>query len=234
MNAHELADRLHDGDTPAADVPPIVLIVDDHTDTLDIFDSCLTARGYWVARATTALEALECAQDIQPDAIVTDVSLEGDMDGTDLIRELHADDKLRNVPVLVVTGRDPRALPSFSGLSISGLLLKPVATATLVSRVEQVLHPSVPAAATEEVPAAAPPLDEPPVAVPELKGAPRAAGKVDKRHRECPRCGTRLTWVEMRRLRGVAFDYYRPCSNGCGLSCFNRDAQAFEFLITSS
>ena len=56
--------------------------------------------------------------------------------------------------------------------------------------------------------------------------------KVDKTHRCCPHCGTRLTWIETRRWQGVAYDYYRDCPSGCGLSCFNRDTQAFEDLIT--
>jgi CheY-like chemotaxis protein len=131
---------VHRDRTTAGDIPPIVLIVDDHHDTLEVYDALLTGRGYWVARAATGMEALECAQDLQPDAIVTDVGLRGDMDGTDLIRELHADQRLRTIPVLVVTGRNPRDLPSFAGLPISGLLLKPVAADTLVTRVEHILQ----------------------------------------------------------------------------------------------
>jgi two-component system, OmpR family, alkaline phosphatase synthesis response regulator PhoP len=137
---HELMDGVQGGRTAAADIPPIVLVVDDHDDTLDLYDALLTERGYWVARAATGLEALESAQDLHPDAIVTDVGLAGDMDGAALIRELCADRKLRKVPVLVVTGRNPRDLPSFAELQISGLLLKPVAAETLVTRVEHILN----------------------------------------------------------------------------------------------
>ncbi len=123
-------------------IPPIVLVVDDHQDTLDLYDRLLSDRGCWVARATSGVEALECAQDLRPDAIVTDVGLPGGMDGADLIRLLHADEKLCKVPVLVVTGCQPRDLPSFSGLPISALLVKPVAPETLVTRVEQLLRAS--------------------------------------------------------------------------------------------
>lgn len=138
--AHEVRDRLHAGSADGSDIPPIVLVVDDHDDTLDVYSALLTDRGYWVARAASGVEALECAQDLQPDAIVTDVGLPGEMDGADLIRELHADQKLRKVPVLVVTGRNPRDLPSFAGLPISGLLVKPVNAQTLVTRVEHLLR----------------------------------------------------------------------------------------------
>jgi CheY-like chemotaxis protein len=138
--AHELTDRLHVDGAGGSDIPPIVLVVDDHDDTLDLYTALLTNRGYWVARAASGVEALERAQDLQPDAIVTDVGLPGAMDGADLIRGLHADNKLRKVPVLVVTGRSPRDLPSFAGLPISGLLVKPVDAETLVTRVEHILR----------------------------------------------------------------------------------------------
>jgi CheY-like chemotaxis protein len=132
--------RVDGGRMATTDIPPIVLVVDDHDDTLDLYDALLSRRGYWVARAATGFEALECAQHLQPDAIVTDVGLPGEMDGADLVRELCEHEKLRKVPVLVVTGRDPRDLPSFAGLPISGLLLKPVAAETLLARVERLLQ----------------------------------------------------------------------------------------------
>ncbi len=119
-----------------------MLVVDDNTNTLSAYDELLSAEGYWVACATSGLEALDCARDLKPDVIVTDVGLSGDMDGTELIRRLRADPGLAEVPVLVVTGRTPRELPSFTGLQMSGLLLKPVAAETLVSRVTQALSRS--------------------------------------------------------------------------------------------
>jgi CheY-like chemotaxis protein len=224
-STHELMERIHMSASATADIPPIVLLVEDHIDTLDVYDAMLSNRGYWVARAMNGLDALECAQDLQPDAIVTDVALPGDMDGTDLIRELHADQKLRDVPVLVVTGRDPRNLPSFAGLVVSGLLLKPVAPDTLVGTIERILDARP--TSTENGP--------PPATAPTHRstGGPVAASsKVDKKHRCCPHCGACLTWVETRRVMGVAYDYYRVCPSGCGLSCFNRDTETFEHLIT--
>ena len=138
--AHDVIELLDNGGVPAADIPPIVLVVDDHHDTLELYDRLFSEHGYWVACAVSGLQALEFAHDIQPDIIVTDVGLPGDMDGIDLIRELRADEKLCKVPVLVVTGRDPRDLPSFAGLVICGLLLKPIAPTTLVSIIENILQ----------------------------------------------------------------------------------------------
>jgi CheY-like chemotaxis protein len=222
----ELMERIHLNASSAADIPAIVLLVEDHIDTLDAYDAMLSRCGYWVARAVNGLEALECAQDLQPDAIVTDVGLPGDMDGTDLIRELRADQKLRDVPVLVVTGRDPRDLPSFAGLVVADLLLKPVAPETLVGTIERILDSRSTNIENGQPPATAP--------MRESTGGPAAASsKVDKKRRCCPHCGTGLTWLETRRWMGVAYDYYRVCPNGCGLSCFNRGTETFEHLITN-
>jgi DNA-binding response OmpR family regulator len=132
---------LHSGPTGPADttVPPILLVVDDHDDTRDMYDGLLSASGYWVACASTGLEAFEYARDIQPDVVITDLGLPGHVDGAELIRELRSDRSLQKVPVLVVTGREPRDLPSLAGLDISALLLKPVAPETLIARIQAAL-----------------------------------------------------------------------------------------------
>jgi len=223
---------VHGERTGTADLPPIVLVVDDHDETLDLYDTLLSDQGFWVARAANGLEALEYAQDLQPDAVVTDVGLPGDMDGTDLIRELRADGKLHNVPVIVVTGRSPRDLPSFAGLPISGLLLKPVAPETLVTRVGQILRPRDGGAGAPVAPVETERSEHSrrtSVGAKDTLSRPN----VDKKSRLCPHCGTQLTWLETRRWNGMSYDYYRACTNGCGLSCFNRNTQAFELLIKS-
>ena len=227
----ELMDLVHSGNRASADIPPIVLVVDDHEDTLELYDICLSAEGYWVARAANGLEALECAQDLRPDAIITDMALGEEMNGADLLRELRADLALREIPVLVVTGRGPRDLPSLAGLDTAGLLLKPVAPETLVSQVATVLRTSPSLLSARSgigshigIPPAAQPGG---VAV--RKGVvPRG----DKKRRDCPRCGTRLSWVETRRWDGVVCDYYRACTEGCGLFFYNRARQEWETLMS--
>ena len=64
------------------------------------------------------------------------------MDGAELIRQLRADPSLCDVPILAVTGHDPRDVPSLGGIKVAGLLLKPVAPETLLARVEAALEQS--------------------------------------------------------------------------------------------
>lgn len=225
----ELMHLVHSGERPIAEIPPIVLLVDDHEDTLEMYDACLSAAGYWVARAGSGLEALECAQDLRPDAVVTDIGLGGDMDGTDLLRELRADAALRDIPVLVVTGRKPREMPSLAGVETAGLLIKPVAPETLAARVASVLRTSPSLNARKPVGSfpAIPPQPESAAKI----VAKTPAASVDKKRRTCPKCGSGLTWVETRRCEGVVCDYYRACSHGCGLFFFNRTLREWEMLL---
>ena len=223
---------VHSGEHETNQIPPIILVVDDHQDTADLYDAILSERGYWVARATNGLEALEYAQDLLPDAIVTDIGLPGEMDGTDLIRELRTDETLRRVPVLVVTGREPRDLPSLAGIEMHGLLRKPIEPETLVTRVQNALVGSdatgdrvLPANTSAPAPEAAVRLS------PSPSGVVAPPLKVDKKRRTCPQCGLRLSWVETRRYDRCVYDYYRGCGNGCGVFCFDRQQQSFELLI---
>lgn len=229
-SSEELMDLVHSGNRGTARIPPIVLVVDDNEDTLELYDICLSAEGYWVARAANGLEALECAQDLRPDAIITDMGLGDEMDGADLLRELRADAALREIPVLVITGRGPRDLPSLAGLDMAGLLLKPVAPETLVSRVATVLRTSPPLSGRTPIGSH---IGIPPAAQPDGARVKKAVvPRVDKKRRACPQCGTKLSWVETRRWDGVVCDYYRNCSEGCGLFFFNRARQEWETLMS--
>jgi CheY-like chemotaxis protein len=208
-------------------IPPIVLVVDDHEDTVEMYDALLSGEGYWVARASNASEAFEYAHDVRPDAIVTDLGLPG-IDGSELIRQLQADPALQDVPILAVTGREPRDLPSLSGLVMSALLLKPVAPETLLRRLEAALAQS---AALRNRSTAALSTVEPLLA---KSAALRAQGRrgesAEGPGRPCPNCGEPLEWIESGELGSTTYDYYRWCSNKCGLYCFNQATGAFELL----
>jgi CheY-like chemotaxis protein len=228
MKSHfELMDLVHASDA-AESIPPVLLVVDDHADTLDMYDALLSGEGYWVARAETALEAFEYAQDLKPDAIITDIGLPGEMSGVDLIREVRADRWLQSTPIVAVTGREPRDLPSLSGVQFSALLLKPVAPGTLLARVATAVSQSsaLKGPAHAPRPQAEPLVDGSRDKLAHLK--PRI--KNAHRHRVCPKCGKRLAWLETGRLGGAVYDYYRWCDNGCGLYCYDRERETFERL----
>jgi hypothetical protein len=65
--------------TATSDIPPIVLIVSTH-DGAQQYDAVVSRHGDWVANAASEPEALECAHDLQPDAVIVDICLGGAID----------------------------------------------------------------------------------------------------------------------------------------------------------
>jgi adenylate cyclase len=58
--------------------------------------------GYRFAEASDGLIALELARDLEPDAVILDLMLPR-LGGLEVLAQLQADDKLRHVPVVVIT-----------------------------------------------------------------------------------------------------------------------------------
>ncbi len=109
-----------------------VLVVDDEPDALRLFGRMLTecGRGYRVLRASDGRQALEIVRREPVDVILLDL-LMPEMDGFQLLAIRNDDPTLREVPVVLVSARDPLAQPIVShalavtcrgGLSVHQLL----------------------------------------------------------------------------------------------------------------
>ena len=214
-------------DTGGTQIPPIVLVVEDDRDTRDMYEALLNAEGFWVLKVANAVEAMEYAKDFHPDAVLTDLGLPGESDGADLIRDLRADPDFELTPIIAVTGRQPRELPSLRGLELSAVLLKPVSPAALVERLTAALdHSTVLRARSAAL------LEEVPVLLKRSRAAigrsSRSAAAAVRRARPCPRCVQPLTWFKQSRVGQDQIDYFEPCERGCGLFSFNRSTEQFQ------
>src|SRR5437762_12600075 len=83
---------------------PVVLVVDDHDDTREMYVQCLEAVGHVPRSATTCADALAQARAGGIDAIILDRRLP-DGDGADVCRTLRSDPRTRALPVIVLSGR---------------------------------------------------------------------------------------------------------------------------------
>jgi CheY-like chemotaxis protein len=83
--------------------PPVVLIVDDHEDSLAMYALGLLAMGFQPTTASTGEDAFDRACRIRPDAVVVDMSLPG-ISGLDLTRRLRSDSRTKNTGIVVLTG----------------------------------------------------------------------------------------------------------------------------------
>jgi CheY-like chemotaxis protein len=55
--------------------PPIVLIVEDDLDTVELYEEYLNGSGYWVATAQNSHEGCRTFDELQPDIVVADLGL---------------------------------------------------------------------------------------------------------------------------------------------------------------
>src|SRR5438270_1231539 len=77
-----------------------VLVVDDHPDTGEVLSRLLQRRGYDAVAALSGEEALARLSGALPSVIVLDVAMPG-MNGAELLRQIRADPRLKDVPVVV-------------------------------------------------------------------------------------------------------------------------------------
>jgi CheY-like chemotaxis protein len=122
-----------------------VLLVDDKPEVLQLFARMLasTRRGYRVLRATSGQQALSMLRERRPDVMLLDLIMPG-MGGFQVLREKNQDPTIQEIPVIVVSAKDPSGEPIVSdtltvtrsgGLSMRDLL-------ACIQAVSEVLAPS--------------------------------------------------------------------------------------------
>ena len=80
-----------------------LLIVDDDPGVGETFARMLTLNGHTVTTVQSADAALEAARTELPDAMILDMRMPV-ISGLDFLRQLRRDNRLRDMPVAIVTG----------------------------------------------------------------------------------------------------------------------------------
>ncbi len=92
-----------------------ILVVDDEADLRLMVSRGLAKRGYEVTGGKDGREALEQARRLLPDLIILDIFLPF-MNGDDVVRALKKDEKLKQIPVILISsvpeGLDEKAAAS--------------------------------------------------------------------------------------------------------------------------
>jgi chemosensory pili system protein ChpA (sensor histidine kinase/response regulator) len=83
---------------------PTVMVVDDSLTVRKITSRLLTRERYQVLTAKDGVDALEQLAEFQPDVMLVDVEMPR-MDGFDLTRNVRGDDKLKKIPIIMITSR---------------------------------------------------------------------------------------------------------------------------------
>jgi CheY-like chemotaxis protein len=110
-----------------------ILVVEDSEPIRRILGLLLEGHGYDVLGVEAGREGLAAARDLLPCAITLDLSLP-DLDGREVLRELKADARTRDIPVIVVSAY-ASTLSATERASAAEVLSKPFDVDELLSRV---------------------------------------------------------------------------------------------------
>ena len=115
-----------------------LLVVDDEPNIRELLSTSLRFAGFEVRAAADGRQALEAAEEFQPDLAVLDVMLP-DMDGFTVTRRLRAAG--RHFPVVFLTARDGTE-DKVTGLTVGGddYVTKPFSLDEVVARIRAVLR----------------------------------------------------------------------------------------------
>ncbi|MDY0208542.1 MAG: chemotaxis response regulator CheY [Pseudomonas sp.] len=118
-----------------------ILIVDDFSTMRRIIKNLLRDLGFTnTAEADDGATALPMLQSGSFDFLVTDWNMPI-MSGLDLLREVRADDKLKHLPVLMVTAEAKRdQIITAAQAGVNGYVVKPFTAETLKDKIEKIFE----------------------------------------------------------------------------------------------
>ena len=113
-----------------------VLVIDDCPDNVLLLEMLLEMEGYQVCSATNGLAGLQSAKKEIPDLIIIDLMMP-DISGLEVIDKLDRDDRLSDIPTLLLTANtelNPRA-----ALGANDICYKPFDIENIVTKIKSIL-----------------------------------------------------------------------------------------------
>ncbi|MBL8076518.1 MAG: response regulator [Anaerolineales bacterium] len=118
-----------------------ILCIEDEAEMIDLIRLILGRRGYDVHGAPGGVEGIKQVKETIPDLVLLDLMMP-DMDGWEVYQQMKADEKTRNIPVIVVTAK-AQNIDKVLGLHIAKVddyITKPFSPAELLASVEKTLN----------------------------------------------------------------------------------------------
>ena len=116
-----------------------ILCIEDEPEMIDLIRLILGRRGFEVEGAAGGEEGLEKMREKIPDLVLLDLMMP-DMDGWEVYQQMKADEKTKNIPVIVVTAK-AQSIDKVLGLHIAKVddyIAKPFSPQDLLSSVDKV------------------------------------------------------------------------------------------------
>jgi CheY-like chemotaxis protein len=126
-------------------IAPLVMVVDDDPDFLEICRHVLQAGGYRVACAADPDEALKQMAAEKPDLLVSDLMMKTLDAGVLFVKQVREDARFRTLPVILMTGVAsrhgydfaPRTAEDLAAMRVDAFLSKPVTPDGLLAKVRE-------------------------------------------------------------------------------------------------
>jgi len=119
---------------------PAVLCIDDDVEALDLLQGYLSDEGYAVITTSDGEEGLRLAKKYKPFAITLDVHMPK-IDGWSVLREIKRDDTIAEIPVVMVTMMENKALGY--ELGATDYLQKPIEPNILLGSIKKILSKDI-------------------------------------------------------------------------------------------
>lgn len=118
-----------------------VVYIEDEPGMIDLVRLILTRKGYQVLGASNGADGLELIRKTCPDLILMDLMMDG-IDGRQVHAHLKADPRLRHIPVIVVTAKQPDADSSseLQASDVDDYIYKPFSPQEILAAIEKVLR----------------------------------------------------------------------------------------------
>ncbi len=130
---------------PVVNEIPLVLVVDDSITVRRVTQRLLQREGYRVSLAADGLQALERLADELPAVVLSDIEMPR-MDGFDLARNIRGDERLKPLPIIMITSRIAEKHREHAmELGVNHYLGKPYSEEELLSLVRHYAAIAVPA-----------------------------------------------------------------------------------------
>jgi two-component system, OmpR family, alkaline phosphatase synthesis response regulator PhoP len=119
---------------------PVILVVDDERDILDLVEYNLIKQGYEVITSDNGRDSIQLAKAHRPALILLDIMMPR-MDGHQVCQNLKLDPDLKDIPVIFLTARSDEQ-SEVRGLEqgADDYLTKPISISKLMSRIKAVLR----------------------------------------------------------------------------------------------
>ena len=123
--------------------PPLILIVDDDPDFVEISRLVLESAGYRVVSAANGDEGLVAMRRQQPDLVILDVMMSGVLDGVNASQRMKAEQGLRRTPILMISSITSSEyagmFPTDEFVPVENFVSKPVSAECLLAEVRRLL-----------------------------------------------------------------------------------------------